>query len=105
MRQLLDLKGSSKLPDEVQWSIRMLLPKPGLAAGSVQQAAAVHAGGDGTGIQNALAVLAEHAQQVCAVLKCHHTKQLSHKFFWIESMVVSSWQCVHLAGAIRAVFA
>ncbi len=68
MRQLLDLKGSAKLPDEVQWSIRMLLPKPGLAAGSVQQAAAVHAGGDGTGIQNALAVLAEHAQQVCAIL-------------------------------------
>ncbi len=68
MRQLLDLKGSAKLPDEVQWSIRMLLPKPGLAAGSAQQAAAVHAGGDGTGIQNALAVLAEHAQQVCAIL-------------------------------------
>ncbi len=64
MRQLLDLKGSAKLPDEVQWSIRMLLPKPGLAAGSAQQVAAVHAGGDGTGIQNALAVLAEHAQQV-----------------------------------------
>jgi len=68
MRQLLDLKGPAKLSDEVQWSIRMLLPKPGLVAGSAQQAATVHAGGDGTGISNALAVLAEQAQQVCTVL-------------------------------------
>ena len=68
MRQLLALKGPAKLSDEVQWSIRMLLPKPGLVAGSAQHAATVHAGGDGTGISNALAVLAEQAQQVCTVL-------------------------------------
>lgn len=63
MRQLLELKGPAKLSDEVQWSIRMLLPKPGLAgsAGGHQQIAP-H--GEGTGITNALAVLADHAQQV-----------------------------------------
>ncbi|CAK0785242.1 hypothetical protein CVIRNUC_008448 [Coccomyxa viridis] len=68
MRQLLDLKGPAKLSDEVQWSIRMLLPKPGLtgSASGSQQAAVAHGAGDGTGINNALAVLAEHAQQVAS---------------------------------------
>ena len=63
MRQLLDLKGPAKLSDEVQWSIRMLLPKPGLAVGSAQPSA-IPPSGDGTTITNALAVLADHAQQV-----------------------------------------
>ena len=73
MRQLLDLKGPAKLSDEVQWSIRMLLPKPGLtgSASGSQQAAAAHGAGDGTGINNALAVLAEHAQQVRLNLPQH----------------------------------
>jgi hypothetical protein len=62
MRQLLDLKGPAKLSDEVQWSIRMLLPKPGLPVGS--SPAITPAAGDGTSITNALTVLADHAQQV-----------------------------------------
>ena len=82
MRQLLDLKGPAKLSDEVQWSIRMLLPKPGLAgSASGSQQAAVHGAGDGTGINNALAVLAEHAQQVRQRLSLPQQSLSMHEAF------------------------
>ena len=92
MRQLLDLKGPAKLSDEVQWSIRMLLPKPGLtgtASGS-QQAAVPHGAGDGTGINNALAVLAEHAQQV------RHRLNLSQQPLCMHGALRANALCVSL---------
>ena len=107
MRQLLDLKGPAKLSDEVQWSIRMLLPKPGLtgSASGSQQAAVAHGAGDGTGINNALAVLAEHAQQVRHCLEspsAHFSVCMEHCMHM--QCVVSLELDVNLAGEIARGF-
>ena len=82
MRQLLELQGAAKLPEDMQWAIRMLLPRPaGMpapvapagAAAAVAMASSAGAGGaEGAGHAAALALLAEHAQQaqahVCSII-------------------------------------
>ncbi|CAL8471745.1 g11287 [Coccomyxa elongata] len=76
MRQLLELQGPAKLPEDMQWAIRMLLPRPAgspapvapaAAAAAVAMASSAGAGGaEGAGHAAALALLAEHAQQAQA---------------------------------------
>lgn len=76
MRQLLELQGAAKLPEDMQWAIRMLLPRPAgspapvapaAAAAAVAMASSAGAGGaEGAGHAAALALLAEHAQQAQA---------------------------------------
>jgi hypothetical protein len=73
MRQLLELQGPAKLPDDMQWAIRMLLPRPAgqpapaIPASATTTAAVAMAGGaanaETAGHAAALALLAEHAQQ------------------------------------------
>ena len=74
MRQLLELEGPAKLPDEMQWAIRMLLPRPKGSLPFAQgpgapPAGTPHIAAGGPAIAggpppDALALLAQHAQQV-----------------------------------------
>lgn len=89
MRQLLELQGAAKLPEDMQWAIRMLLPRPAgspapVAPASAAAAVAMASGAGGTeGASHAaaLALLAEHAQQAQAHVRCccsHCPRSHSH---------------------------
>ena len=84
MHQLLSMGAVNSLPEDLQWAIRMLLPRKGETTAPVPEAASKAADALSQIVPTAylpymlqpqqLAVLTQHAQQVYAPLRQHFCK-------------------------------